>query len=91
VDAVFVRPAHRSAVERLAQDAGVPFTGLWLDARPEVLVRRVQGRRGDVSDADAAVVRRQLAGDVGTIGWHRINAEAHLDAMVDDARAAAHA
>ena len=86
VDAVFAQPAGRAAVESAAQDASVPFAGLWLDARPEVLVRRVEGRDADVSDADAAVVRRQLADKVGPVGWHRINAEATLDAMVVEAR-----
>jgi aminoglycoside phosphotransferase family enzyme/predicted kinase len=86
VDAVFAQPAGRAAIERAAQDAGVPFAGLWLDARPEVLVRRVEGRDADLSDADAAVVRRQLADEVGPVGWHRINAEATLDAMVVEAR-----
>jgi len=85
VDAVFARPEDRTAVERAAQHAGVPFAGLWLDARPEVLVRRVEQRHADVSDADTAVVRRQVAGDVGQVGWPRINAEAELAAMVIEA------
>jgi hypothetical protein len=86
VDAVFARPEDRVAAERATQDAGVPFTGLWLEARPDVLVRRVQQRRSDVSDADAAVVRHQLSEDVGNIGWRRIDAEASVDAMVVEAR-----
>jgi predicted kinase len=49
----------------------VPFTGLWLDARARrTLVGRVQGRRGDPSDADAAVVRQQFADGVGDVAWH---------------------
>jgi predicted kinase len=88
VDAVFARPEDRTAVERAAQDAGVPFAALWLDAPPEVLVRRVEGRHADVSDADAAVVRRQVSDGVGSIRWHRVNADADLDAMVAEAHRA---
>jgi len=87
VDAVFARSEDRTAVERAAQGAGVPFAGLWLEARPEVLVRRVEQRQADVSDADVAIVRRQAADDVGPIGWSRINAEAGLAAMVLEATA----
>jgi aminoglycoside phosphotransferase family enzyme/predicted kinase len=86
VDAVFARPDDRAAVERAARDAGVPFTGVWLDARPEVLVRRVDAREADVSDADAAVVRRQVADDIGAISWHRLDAEVDLAALVSQAR-----
>jgi len=86
VDAVFARPEDRAAVERAAQDAGVPFAGLWLEARLETLVKRVDHRRADASDADAAVVRGQVAGEFGPIGWYRINAEADLDAVVATAR-----
>ena len=75
-------------VERAAQDASVPFAGLWLEARLETLVQRVEHRRADASDADAAVVRRQVAAEVGTIGWLSINAEADLDAIVLTAREA---
>jgi predicted kinase len=60
VDAVFVRPEDRLLMEEAASRAGVPFTGLWLEAPPEVLTRRVEARRGDASDADAAIVRKQL-------------------------------
>jgi hypothetical protein len=89
VDAVFARPDDRRAIERAAHDAGVAFAGLWLEARLDTLVQRVEHRRADASDADAAVVRRQTAGEAGPDGpngWHRINAEADLDAVVATAR-----
>jgi len=91
VDAVFARPEERAAVERAAQDAGVPFAGLWLEARLETLVERVEQRRADASDADAAIVRRQVAGELGPIGWHRINADSDLAAIVVAARRTFHA
>jgi predicted kinase len=74
VDAVFGSAAERDAIERVAADAGVPFAGLWLDAPASVLTARTASRRDDPSDADAAVVQKQLAGDAGTIRWHRIDA-----------------
>jgi uncharacterized protein len=86
VDAVFARPEDRNAVERAARDAGVPFLGLWLDAPLETLVERVEHRRADASDADAVVVRQQVAGEVGYIGWQRINAEGNRDALMAAAR-----
>ena len=86
VDAVFARPQDRLEVEGVAAQAGVPFTGLWLDARLETLVGRVQGRHGDPSDADAAVVHQQAAEGVGTVAWHRVNAEADTATMTSEAR-----
>jgi predicted kinase len=86
VDAVFTRPGDRTAIERAAQEAGVPFAGLWLDAPLETLLGRVERRHADASDADAAVVRRQVAGEIGPIGWRRLDAEAAVDTLVVEAR-----
>jgi predicted kinase len=88
VDAVFVRPEVRAAVSRVAADAGVPFTGLWLDAPLETLLRRVGSRKGDTSDATAAVVRQQAAEDPGAIAWHRIDAEAGTETVAASAHTA---
>ncbi|MBB6307065.1 AAA family ATPase [Xanthobacter tagetidis] len=71
VDAVHARPDERAAVEAVARAAGVPFEGVWLEAPAAELVRRVETRTGDASDADAAVVRKQLAYELGEIGWRR--------------------
>src|SRR5690606_6984604 len=60
VDAVFAAPAERAAIAAVASRAGVPFAGLWLEAPPEVLETRIAARTGDASDADVAVLRRQL-------------------------------
>jgi len=72
-DATFVEPASRSAIEAVAARAGVPFLGFWLEAPEQVLFARVEARRDDASDADVAVLRRQLRYDLGPIGWHRID------------------
>jgi len=37
-------------------------------------IDRVKGRRKDASDADAEVLRKQLAFDVGEIDWWRVDA-----------------
>ncbi|HWU01793.1 MAG TPA: AAA family ATPase [Novosphingobium sp.] len=72
-DAVFARPDERAAIADAAQ--GVRFDGLWLDAGGDVLTARVGARRGDASDADAAVVRHQQAYAIGDLGaWRRIDA-----------------
>lgn len=74
VDAVHARPADREAIEAVARGAHVPVVGLWVDAPEPVLIARAGSRQRDASDADAAVIRRQLAQDSGTIAWQRIDA-----------------
>lgn len=71
-DATFTDATERAALARVAADAGVPFTGLWLEAPDDVLVARVTARHGDASDADAAVVRAQPAARAA--GWIVIDA-----------------
>lgn len=80
-DAVFARPADRGAVEQVASAAGVPFVGLWLDAPEAVLTARVGQRGPDASDADAEVIRAQIAQDPGEIRWHRVDASAGADGV----------
>jgi predicted kinase len=71
LDAAFLRRQERDAAGRLARETGVAFEGVWLEADPDVLRARVAARTGDASDADVAVLERQLAFDVGEIGWRR--------------------
>jgi predicted kinase len=86
VDAVFLRPEDRLSIEEAAARASVPFIGLWLEAPADVLTRRVEQRRGDASDADAAIVRKQLEQDPGTMRWHRVSADANRAAVLQNAR-----
>jgi uncharacterized protein len=71
LDAVFAKPEERLAAEALGKRLAVPFRGLWLDVPKEVAQARVAGRKGDASDATAAVVERQFDYDLGEIGWVR--------------------
>ena len=86
MDAVYLDPAARSAAEAIASDA--PFTGLWLEAPPETLLARVTARTADASDADAAVVKAQLARAESPPGWHRIDADGPPEAVLARALAA---
>lgn len=86
VDAVYARPDERDAIERHAADAGVPFLGLWLEAPEAVLIARAAGRRLDVSDADADVIRRQTHLDPGPIAWRRIDAAGTSGHVLANAR-----
>jgi predicted kinase len=79
VDAVYARPDEREAIERVAAAAQVPFVGVWLEAPESLLIARSEQRRLDASDADAAVIRRQLARGTGAISWRRIDASGALD------------
>jgi aminoglycoside phosphotransferase family enzyme/predicted kinase len=84
VDGVFANAGDRSAIERAAQEAGVPFSGVWLDAPLDTLLQRVEQRRGDASDADAAVVRAQVATDIGLVTWRRFDAGRSVGALVGE-------
>lgn len=74
LDATFIQPELRARVEEVAIGADVPFHGVWLEAAPEVLAERIEGREGDASDATVATLRMQMERDVGPIGWVRVDA-----------------
>jgi aminoglycoside phosphotransferase family enzyme/predicted kinase len=85
-DATFLDQSERMAIERLAQEAEVPFQGIWLDAPRDALERRISTRRGDASDADVDVLSKQFDRDIGTITWTRIDAGKEPDDVAQSVR-----
>jgi predicted kinase len=86
LDAVFANSTDRDEIETLARNERIPWVGLWLEAPELVMAGRVRDRSRDASDADVAVVRRQVAQDVGPIRWHRIDASAGREVVEQSAR-----
>ena len=85
-DAVYGCPEERAAIAEVGRKCHVPFVGVWLEAPTEVLESRIESRRGDASDADVAVLRRQLTYDVGQIDWQRVSAGGSIEAMLASTR-----
>jgi predicted kinase len=77
-DAVFDRPADREAIRRVAHETAVPFEGFWLSAPLDVLLGRLAERKGDPSDATAAVLLAQAARHCGDLSWRPIDAATEL-------------
>ena len=88
VDAVHLHEHERSGTRALAEAAGADFAGLWLEAEPGVLIARVEARRGDASDADAAVVRGQLRAAPEVEDWLHVDASGSIDTTLRNAREA---
>jgi uncharacterized protein len=86
LDATFLDPARRRAVRDLAEETGVAAALVWLTAAPETLLTRVAARRGDASDADAAVVAAQLGRDPGPIDWTEIAAGGDAGTVAESVR-----
>jgi predicted kinase len=74
LDAVFGDPTERVAMAEVARAAGVPFTGLWLEAPTDVMASRVERRQRDASDATIDVLRQQTARGTGPLDWIRLDA-----------------
>ena len=87
-DAVYAHPAERDAIAAVARAAGVRFDGLWIDAPPAILERRLAARQADASDADADVLRRQLQADLGRVDWTRVDGSSDVDCVSRGAAAA---
>ena len=88
VDAVFSKPEERAEIEEVARRNNVHFRGLWLEASPDEMARRVAERVGDASDATPAVVRAQLDRGAGEIAWTRFNAAGSRESTLANARRA---
>ena len=83
-DAVFDRPADRARIEQAASERRAPFLGIWLDVTPDVMWHRVDSRRGGPSDATVDILSRQLAREVGSITWLRVDGARTPSAIASD-------
>jgi uncharacterized protein len=81
VDAVHARAEERDVLAALAAAKGVPFTGVWLEAPPELLRDRIAARTGDVSDATPELVDVQLGYDVGPQSFTVIDASGPVETV----------
>ncbi|MET3614853.1 aminoglycoside phosphotransferase family enzyme/predicted kinase [Rhizobium aquaticum] len=83
-DAVHDRAERRAAIEEAAQEASVPFTGIWLDAPADILRARVAARPSGQSDATPDVLEKQLARGGGDLTWQRVDATRPVDAVIEE-------
>jgi hypothetical protein len=74
IDAVALAAEERNSFAEAARAVAVPFSGLWLEARPEAMANRISGRVRDASDASTEILAEQLRHDTGKIDWVRIDA-----------------
>jgi aminoglycoside phosphotransferase family enzyme/predicted kinase len=88
IDAVALRPKERSSFASVARAAGVPFTGVWLEAPPAKMAERIRARVHDASDASVEVLAEQLRHDPGPMDWLRIDAGGGPADCLDAARVA---
>ena len=88
IDAVFAKASEREPVADLAKAARVPFHGLFLTADLSTRLARVGARKGDASDANEDVVRRQDEYDLGAMTWHEVDASSTPDDTLARARKA---
>jgi len=88
IDAVALRNEERSSFAEVARAAAIPFSGLWLEAQPQVMTDRIRGRIRDASDASPEVLAEQLRHDPGGIDWIRIDAGGRPEVCLAAARRA---
>jgi predicted kinase len=86
IDAVALTSEERSSFAEVARAAAVPFSGLWLEARPEAMENRIRGRVRDASDASPEILAEQLRHDTGKIDWVRIDAGGGAEDCLANAR-----
>lgn len=81
-DAVFDRQDDRQAMAQAATHAGVPFSGIWLEADPQLLGARVGSRDKGPSDATLEVLAMQLKRRSSVDDWRHMAADMPLDDLV---------
>ena len=85
-DAAFLDVVDRDAIATIAATAGVPFFGFWLEAPVRQLRDRIGARTNDASDANMAILEKQIASDVGAMNWHRLSADGTISSIAGVAR-----
>ena len=83
IDAVFAQRDEREAVAQMASGLNVPFHGFWLDTPQALLETRLSQRIGDASDADIAVLHKQLTYDLGAIDWLKVDASGSRESVAE--------
>ncbi len=74
LDGVHAKPEERIAARAIAEEAGVPFDGLWVRVPVDVSLERIRTRVRNPSDVTEEVRLRQEEFDLGTIDWAIIDA-----------------
>jgi len=72
-DATFLDPKWRYALQALATNLGVHFSGLWLEAPGSTLKTRLSQRKGDVSDANFSIAAAQMANAEAPNDWQCVD------------------
>lgn len=78
---------QRKEKEDYAQQAGVAFTGFWLETHEDVLIDRVTKRveaGTDASDATADIVKMQISQQKAVTDWPKIDAGRSIDTVAED-------
>jgi aminoglycoside phosphotransferase family enzyme/predicted kinase len=78
-DAVYGNAARRRDLIATARELGVPFLGIWLEAPVPLLVKRLEDRPPDASDATAGVVDLQVRTAEVPADWHRLDASGAIE------------
>ena len=83
LDATFTGSREQDALRALGRRFRLEPQAFWLEADSETMIRRVETRRGDASDANAEIVRQQVSRNIAPpAGWQRVNASTGLDETV---------
>ena len=82
VDAVFATDALRQKIRDAASRAGVPFIALWLEARTDVMERRLATRTADASDATVDVLHWQQQHVSVPVDWKGVDASVSPDQVL---------
>ncbi len=86
VDALFYDENERRMIEELAQDLGVTFVSLWMDAPFEVRLGRVESRKRNPSDVRTQEdLEKQLTLETGIVTWPKIITNKSREETLQDA------